>query len=64
MPGNLKFGYVFSNIKFMKIMEFCLKWDMARYELILKLDGALCLTMISKTTLTPKKAMEGQKIPK
>ena len=29
------------NIQFIKIMEFCLKWvHMARYELILKLDGA------------------------
>ena len=32
----------------MKIMEFCLKWvHMARYELIIKLDGALRLRIIS-----------------
>ena len=46
-------------------MEFDLKWvHMARYELILKLDGALWLTIISKTPLTPRKAMEGPKNPK
>ena len=46
----------------MKIMEFDLKWvHMARYELILKLDGALWLTIISKTPLIPKKALEGAK---
>ena len=39
----------------MKIMEFDLKWvHMARYELILTLDGALWLTIISKATLTLK----------
>ena len=44
-------------------MKFGLKWDhMARYELILKLDGALWLTIISKTPLTPKRAIEGQRI--
>ena len=46
-------------------MEFGLKWvHMARYELILRLDGALWLTIISKKTLTPRKAMEGPKNPK
>ena len=41
-------------------MKFGLKWvHMARYELILRLDGALWLTIISKTPLTPRKAMEG-----
>ena len=41
------------------------KWiHMARYELILRLDGALWLTIISETLLTPKKAMEGPKVPK
>ena len=50
----------FLNIKFMKIMEFDLKWvHMARYELILKLDGALWLTISSKKNLTHKTAMEG-----
>ena len=40
----------------MKNMEFGLKWvHMARYELILRLDGALWLTIISKTPLDPKK---------
>ena len=37
---------------------------MARYELILRLDGALWLRIISKTPLTPRTAMEGQKNPK
>ena len=46
-------------------MEICLKWvHMARYGFILKLDGALWVTIISKTLLTPKTAMEGQKIQK
>ena len=48
--------------KSMQNMEFDLKWvHTARYELILKLDGALWRTIISKTPLTPRKAMEGQK---
>ena len=39
-------------------MEFDLKWvHMARYELILRLDGALWLTIISKPLLT-KMAMK------
>ena len=43
-------------------MKFGLKWvHMARYELILRLDGALWLTIISKPPLTQKKAMEGPK---
>ena len=38
-------------------MELCLKWvHMARHELILRLDGALWLTFISKPPLTPKGA--------
>ena len=42
--------------------EFDLKWvHMARYELILKLDGALWLTIISKPLLTPKTAMKSVK---
>ena len=46
-------------------MQFGVKWvHMARYELILRLDGALWLTIISKTPLTPRKAMEGPKIQK
>ena len=46
-----------------KNMELGPKWvHMTRYELILKLDGALWLTIISKTPLTPRKAMEGQTI--
>ena len=46
-------------------MECCLKWvHMARYELILRLDGALWLPIISKTPLVSRKAMEGQKNPK
>ena len=45
----------------MKIIEFDLKWVlMVRYELILiRLDGALWLTIISKTPLTQETAMEG-----
>ena len=34
---------------------------MARYELILKLDGALWIMIISKPLLTPKTAMEEPK---
>ena len=42
----------------MKIMEFGLKWvHMARYELILRLDGALWLRIILKPLLTPKRAI-------
>ena len=38
-------------------MKFGLKWvHMARYELILRLDGALWLTIIFKPLLTPKRA--------
>ena len=38
-------------------MKFGLKWvHMARYELILKLDGALWLRIIFKPLLTPKRA--------
>ena len=41
----------------MTIIDFCLKWaHMARYELILKLDGALWLTIIFKPLLTQKMA--------
>ena len=55
-PRNKYFG--------IKIMEFGLKWiHMARYGLILKLDGALWLRIISKPLLlTPQTAMEGPKI--
>ena len=49
----------------MKITEFDLKWvHVAQYEHIFRLDGALWLTIISKTPLTPKNAMEGPKIRK
>ena len=42
---------------FMKISEFGLKWvHMARYELILRLDGALWLTIIFRPVLTQKRA--------
>ena len=41
------------SIKFMKNMEFYLKWvHVARYELILKLDGALWLRIIFNPLLT------------
>ena len=40
-------------------MKICLKWvHMARYELILKLDGALWLRIILKPLLTPKRAIK------
>ena len=46
-------------------MKMCLKWvHMARYELILRLDGALWLPIISKTPLASRKAMEGPTNPK
>ena len=39
-------------------MKFGLKWvHMARYELILKLDGALWLRIILKPLLAPKGAI-------
>ena len=45
-----------------KIMEFDLKWvHVARYELILKLDGALWLRIILKPLLTPKRAIMTQR---
>ena len=44
----------------MKIMKIGLEWvHMARYELILRLDGALWLPIISKTPMASRKAMEG-----
>ena len=49
----------------MKIIEFYMKWvHMARYERIVRLDGALWLTIISEPPLTSKRAMEAQQIPK
>ena len=48
----------------MKITEFDLKWvHMAWYELILRLDGALWLTIISKTPLTPRRAIKFKNRP-
>ena len=48
----------------MKIMEFGLKWvHMARYELILRLDGALWLRIVFNPLLTPKKFTQFQKWP-
>ena len=42
-------------------MKFGLKWvHMARYELILRLDGAVWLTIIFKPLLTPKRALTNQ----
>ena len=39
-------------------MEFGLKWvHMGRYELTLRLDGALWLTIIFKPLLTPKRGI-------
>ena len=46
-------------------MEFGLKWlHMARYELILRLDEALWLTIIFKPLLTPKGAIQIKKSKK
>ena len=46
-------------------MEFDLKWvHMARYELILRLDGALWLTIISKPLLTLQRATKSITHPK
>ena len=46
---------------FVKIMELGLKWvHMAPYELILRLDGALWLTIIFKTPLAPRRSMKMQ----
>ena len=46
-------------------MQFGLKWiHMARYELILRLDGALWLRIIFKPLLTPKTTIQIKKIPK
>ena len=42
-------------------MEFGLKWvHMARYELILRLDGALWLPIIFKPLLIPKRVIQIQ----
>ena len=42
-----------------KHLKFGLKWvHMAQYELILRLDGALWLTIISQTPLTPRRAIK------
>ena len=46
-------------------MEFDLKWvHMARYELILKQDGAIWLRIISKPLLTPKGGVKDPQIVK
>ena len=46
-------------------MKIALKWvHMARYELILRLDGALWLRIIFKPLLTPKGAIKIKKSPK
>ena len=50
---------------FSKIMEFDLKWvHMARYELILRLDGALWLRIVFQLLLTPQRPMDAPKFPK
>ena len=55
-----------SDILWIKIMEFGLKWvHMARYELILKQDGALWLRIILELLLTQKglcKTKESKKV--
>ena len=52
-------------IIFMKNMEIGLnRIHMGRYELILRLDGALWLTVISKPPLTPRRAIQIQNCQK
>ena len=47
-----------------EVMEFDLKWvHMVRYELILRLDGGLWLSIIFKSLLTPKQAIKIKKMP-
>ena len=47
--------------KSMKNMEFGLKWfHIGQYGVILRLDGALWLTIISGPLLTPKRAIPNQ----
>ena len=47
----------------MKNMEIGVKWvHMGRYELILRLDGAIWLRIIFKPLLTPKKGYKDPKI--
>ena len=61
MHGNLKFRYVVFEYYIYEIIKFGLKWvHVARYELILKLDGALWLRIISNTPLTPRRAIKIQ----
>ena len=49
----------------MNVVEFDLKWvHMGRYGLILRLDGALWLRIISKPLLTQEMAMKDQTNPK
>ena len=53
------------NIKFVKIMEFDLKWvHMARYGLILRQDGAIWLRIISKPLLTQTGIVEDPNMQK
>ena len=48
----------------MEIMEFGLKWvHMARYELILRLDGALWIRIISKRLVPLQRAVKDQYLP-
>ena len=48
-------GFIVRNMKFMKIIEFDVKWvRMAPYDLILRLDGAQRLRIISKPLMSPK----------
>ena len=45
-----------------QLTKFDMKWfHMARYELILRLDGALWLWIIFKPLLTPKRAIKIKK---
>ena len=58
--GNLEVQiYGFRDFMCSKITEFGLKWvHMARYELILRLDGALWPRIIFKPLLTPQTAIK------
>ena len=64
-PEILNSDMYFLNIKFMKVIEFCMKWvHMARYELILKLDGAIWLRIISKPLLAQSWPIKHKTWPK
>ena len=61
-PLSRFFVYIIGHV-WLKIMEFDPKWiHMARYELILKLDGAIWLRIILKPSRPQKGLYKNQKI--